>query len=324
MVVEGINRVYKHLKPNRRNPQGGRLSKEMPIDASNVLLVLPDLPPRRPRRPPLRRRRPARNATARSAATGLGNVGPVKPRPKPPRSRSRPRTAETGIEPGLRVRRRTDRRPTSEDRAAWPGLLERYNKEIVPALAEKLGRDEQAAACRSCRRSSSTWASARRCRTRTAWSRRPSSWRRSPASRPQVTKAKVAVSGFRLREGNEIGCRVTLRGQRMYEFLDRLISDRPAAYPRLPRRQPQELRRQRQLQPGPDRAAGLPRDRPRQGDFTQGMDITFVTRRATTTRPASCCGPSACRSASRNEQHRCRPDRTSRDPTRQLETARRR
>jgi large subunit ribosomal protein L24 len=36
--VEGINLVYKHLKPSRRNPQGGRLSKEMPISASNVLL----------------------------------------------------------------------------------------------------------------------------------------------------------------------------------------------------------------------------------------------------------------------------------------------
>ena len=35
-----------------------------------------------------------------------------------------------------------------------------------------------------------------------------------------VTKAKVSVSGFRLREGNEIGCKVTLRGKRMYEFLD--------------------------------------------------------------------------------------------------------
>ena len=38
VVVEGINRVYKHLKPSRKNPQGGRLSKEMPIDVSNVLL----------------------------------------------------------------------------------------------------------------------------------------------------------------------------------------------------------------------------------------------------------------------------------------------
>src|SRR6266849_6534519 len=38
VLVEGVNRVYKHLKPNRRNAQGGRLSKEMPINASNVLL----------------------------------------------------------------------------------------------------------------------------------------------------------------------------------------------------------------------------------------------------------------------------------------------
>jgi large subunit ribosomal protein L24 len=36
LVVEGVNLVYKHLKPSRRNPQGGRLSKEAPIDVSNV------------------------------------------------------------------------------------------------------------------------------------------------------------------------------------------------------------------------------------------------------------------------------------------------
>jgi large subunit ribosomal protein L24 len=41
VVVEGVNRVYKHLKPNRRNAQGGRLSKEMPVAASNVLLFCP-------------------------------------------------------------------------------------------------------------------------------------------------------------------------------------------------------------------------------------------------------------------------------------------
>src|SRR5437016_10913590 len=38
VLVEGINRVYRHLKPNRRNAQGGRLSKEMPVSVSNVLL----------------------------------------------------------------------------------------------------------------------------------------------------------------------------------------------------------------------------------------------------------------------------------------------
>lgn len=41
IVVEGVNRVYKHLKPSAKNRQGGRLSKEMPINASNVLLYSP-------------------------------------------------------------------------------------------------------------------------------------------------------------------------------------------------------------------------------------------------------------------------------------------
>ena len=41
IVVEGVNRVYKHLKPSAKNQQGGRLSKEMPIDASNVMLYCP-------------------------------------------------------------------------------------------------------------------------------------------------------------------------------------------------------------------------------------------------------------------------------------------
>lgn len=42
--------------------------------------------------------------------------------------------------------------------------------------------------------------------------------------KPLVTKAKKAISAFRLRQGMEIGAKVTLRGRRMYEFLDRLVS----------------------------------------------------------------------------------------------------
>jgi large subunit ribosomal protein L24 len=38
LVVEGVNRVYKHVRRSQKNPQGGRLSKEMPIQISNVLL----------------------------------------------------------------------------------------------------------------------------------------------------------------------------------------------------------------------------------------------------------------------------------------------
>lgn len=42
--------------------------------------------------------------------------------------------------------------------------------------------------------------------------------------KPVVTKAKKSIAGFKLREGMPIGCKVTLRGERMYEFLDKLIN----------------------------------------------------------------------------------------------------
>jgi large subunit ribosomal protein L5 len=42
--------------------------------------------------------------------------------------------------------------------------------------------------------------------------------------KPVITRAKKSIAGFKLREGNAIGCKVTLRGARMWEFLDRLIS----------------------------------------------------------------------------------------------------
>lgn len=42
--------------------------------------------------------------------------------------------------------------------------------------------------------------------------------------KPVVTKAKKSVANFKLREGMSIGCKVTLRGERMYDFLDKLIN----------------------------------------------------------------------------------------------------
>jgi large subunit ribosomal protein L5 len=42
--------------------------------------------------------------------------------------------------------------------------------------------------------------------------------------RPAITRARKSIAGFKLREGMAIGCRVTLRGERMYEMLDRLVS----------------------------------------------------------------------------------------------------
>ena len=48
--------------------------------------------------------------------------------------------------------------------------------------------------------------------------------------KPQVTKARKSIAQFKLREGQPIGCHVTLRGDRMWEFLDRLLS---TALPRI-------------------------------------------------------------------------------------------
>jgi large subunit ribosomal protein L24 len=78
IVVEGVNRVYKHLRPSQKNPQGGRLSKEMPIDVSNVLLYCSKCN---------RGVRFGRRFTedgqkqryCRSCGTSLGNIGPRKP-----------------------------------------------------------------------------------------------------------------------------------------------------------------------------------------------------------------------------------------------------
>jgi len=42
--------------------------------------------------------------------------------------------------------------------------------------------------------------------------------------KPVITRAKKSIAGFKLREGQAIGCKVTLRGERMYEFLDKLVN----------------------------------------------------------------------------------------------------
>ena len=78
VVVEGVNLVYKHLKPSAKNQQGGRLSKEMPIAASNVLLYCPTC-----RRGVRIGHRFGDNGQkqrfCRKCAASLGNVGPAKP-----------------------------------------------------------------------------------------------------------------------------------------------------------------------------------------------------------------------------------------------------
>ena len=48
--------------------------------------------------------------------------------------------------------------------------------------------------------------------------------RRSPGQKPVVTKSRKSIANFKMRAGYPVGCMVTLRGARMYEFLDRLVT----------------------------------------------------------------------------------------------------
>ena len=77
VVVEGINRVYRHLKPSRRNPQGGRLSKEMPVAVANVMLIDPGS--NRPTRVGVRQLPDgSKERYAKRSGASLGRIGRVK------------------------------------------------------------------------------------------------------------------------------------------------------------------------------------------------------------------------------------------------------
>ena len=78
--------------------------------------------------------------------------------------------------------------------------------------------------------------------------------------RAQVRKARKSIAGFKIRDGMPIGARVTLRGDRMWEFLDRLVSIALPADPRLPRPRSEVVRRARQLLARHPRADHLPGD----------------------------------------------------------------
>src|SRR5882724_13672268 len=101
-------------------------------------------------------------------------------------------------------------------------LQEKYSQEIVVKLKEKLGRKNRLSLPRL-QKIVVNMGVGKALQDKNRMEQAADNLTQITGQRAQVTKAKVAVSGFRLRENNEIGCRVTLRGKRMYEFLDRLI-----------------------------------------------------------------------------------------------------
>ena len=104
-----------------------------------------------------------------------------------------------------------------------PRLKERYEKEILPALREQLGRENRLALPRIQKIVVSMGVGSA-ITDKKHMEEAVSAMSDLTGQKPLVCKSRKSIANFRLREGLAIGCKVTLRGARMYEFLDRLVS----------------------------------------------------------------------------------------------------
>jgi large subunit ribosomal protein L5 len=155
-------------------------------------------------------------------------------------------------------------------------LLDRYKSEILPALAKSLGRTNPLALPRL-QKICINMGIGKALQDKNRLTEAVEQLALIAGQKAQVTKAKVAISTFRLRAGYDIGCRVTLRGKRMYEFLDRLIN---IALPRI-----RDFRgvNGKSFDGNGNYSMGLseqlvfPEVNPDKVHFTQGMDITICT-----------------------------------------------
>ena len=140
-----------------------------------------------------------------------------------------------------------------------PRLLERYQQVVLPALASQLGRTNRLSLPRL-KKISINMGVGSAIAEKKHLEEAADALKFIAGQKPVITLARKSIAGFKLREGMPIGCKVTLRGKRMYEFLDRLIS---LALPRVRDFRglnPRRVRRPRQLQPGIDRTVGVSRN----------------------------------------------------------------
>src|ERR671922_269851 len=154
-------------------------------------------------------------------------------------------------------------------------LLERYQKEITPRLAERLGRSNRLSLPRL-QKIVVNMGVGKALQDKNRMEQAAEQLSLIAGQKAQITKSRVAVSGFRLRENQEIGCRVTLRGRRMYEFLDRLIN---VALPRIRDFRgvnPKSFDGHGNYSLGLTEQMVFPEIDPDKVTFTQGMDVTFV------------------------------------------------
>ena len=114
--------------------------------------------------------------------------------------------------------------------AVLPRLLDRYRTEIVPQLKEELGcgnelglpRLEKVVVSQGLGKAIAE--AGGKIRDNKRFQEAEEQLRIITGQKPVMTRARKSVSNFKVREGWEVGLKVTLRGARMYEFLDRLVS----------------------------------------------------------------------------------------------------
>ena len=103
-------------------------------------------------------------------------------------------------------------------------LKEKYNKEVVPALIEKFEYKSVMQAPKV-EKIVVNMGVGEAVSNAKALDKAVEELQIITGQKPLITKAKKSIAGFRLREGMPIGAKVTLRGERMYEFLDKLVTD---------------------------------------------------------------------------------------------------
>lgn len=113
---------------------------------------------------------------------------------------------------------------TSAEKKVTPRFLVRYNSEIRPALVKKFGEDRNPMSIPRLQKIVINMGVGIASQDKKYLEDAVDAMTQIAGQKPVVTKARRSIAGFKLRDGMAIGCMVTLRGTRMYEFLDRLVS----------------------------------------------------------------------------------------------------
>lgn len=157
-----------------------------------------------------------------------------------------------------------------------PRMQEKYVKEILPGLAEKLGRTNRMSMPRL-EKIVVNMGVGKAIAEKKYMEEALDAMKQITGQKPLVTKSRKSIANFKLREEMPIGCKVTMRGKRMYEFFDRLVS---VALPRvrdfrgLP---PKAFDGRGNYNLGVTELMIFPELNPDKFSFTQGMNITIVT-----------------------------------------------